>query len=471
MSTRTPFGVLHRTPRRLGSVQQRFLQFQAVRDHLLCLRTKDAERPAYVNVLEVNGLSYDLKSEEEQRQLNTLNQHFLASLDFDLQVLWCVLPLHAEPYLASFVWPAEHPIPAEEDDTDDRAAVRSSLVNRDACAELAAAHVSAMEAFGQTGKTLLTRKIYLISRVEPEMAPPRRFFLTLRKRSSQTSSIHEALERARQLLDARAEHLERLLSSMGLSARRLSGHELIRFAATCLQPYQAMQASLPTEILEGLERPVVLREEGATKTTQQAPFSLAANTMGSTTPPSARRWKRRKSVAAVESAPADLGNLTDLLAPEAITLSPDHLCIDDEWVRVLAVHRLPRVVSTGWLRPLATLDEPLMVSYHLHPLPTSDVLPRLQRRYTDHLASQLAARRKGNEVDPHVRLAASDLEPLIEQLASGEERMLQVSMHVLIRGRNRHELDTRTERVREVLRGMLVQSRVPRFEHDLALLS
>src|SRR5450631_4581402 len=79
--------------RHRGSVQSSFVQVRSVHDHLLCLST------GFVTILAVEGMSYDLKSPEEQLLLNEQFQQMLAGLSYPVQILWRVLPLNVDAYL------------------------------------------------------------------------------------------------------------------------------------------------------------------------------------------------------------------------------------------------------------------------------------------------------------------------------------------------------------------------------------
>src|SRR2546421_7512376 len=88
--------------RKLGSVQRSFVGMRAVRRHVVCLATGMPGVYDYVSVLQVDGISYDLKSEEEQRLINELYQAVLRSLPYAVQIMWRVLPLQLGEYLSHF---------------------------------------------------------------------------------------------------------------------------------------------------------------------------------------------------------------------------------------------------------------------------------------------------------------------------------------------------------------------------------
>ena len=70
----------------------------------------------------------------------------------------------------------------------------------------------------------------------------------------------------------------------------------------------------------------------------------------------------------------------DLLAPAVVETRRDHLRLERQYVRTLAVTGVPRTVSTGWLAPLVELDVPADISMHVTPLDTSLMVRPLPAR-------------------------------------------------------------------------------------------
>src|SRR5579883_911420 len=87
--------------RKLGSVQRSFVGASAVSKAVLCIAAPGGGME-YVAVLQIEGISYSLKSEEERLVLSDLYQAFLCGLSFPVQVILRSLPLKLEDYLAHF---------------------------------------------------------------------------------------------------------------------------------------------------------------------------------------------------------------------------------------------------------------------------------------------------------------------------------------------------------------------------------
>src|ERR671930_2177513 len=70
-------------------------------------------------------------------------------------------------------------------------------------------------------------------------------------------------------------------------------------------------------------------------------------------------------------------SLADLVAPAAVEIARDHVRLEYQYARVLAVTGYPRTVSPGWLAPLMEFEHPIEISLHVHPLETAAVVKLL----------------------------------------------------------------------------------------------
>ena len=255
----------------------------------------------------------------------------------------------------------------------------------------------------------------------------------------------------------------RQLGDMNLFVKRLRGEqELVPFYYSCLTPAKADHFPLAPAVIDAIDRPI------------RAPH------LASITPSVLSMETQDKAlvVASTSSSTHPLpeplrgfSQLADLVAPAAITVQPDCLLVEKEYSRTLVVHHLPRIVSAGWLKPLADLDEPMEVSFHLEPLRSSAMIQQLRRQNRSYRSSEMMARGKGNDADPNTKIASDDVRDLLPRLASGEERMLTISLLIQVRGTSRRVLNERTERIQAVLHTMLLVAHEALFEQEKAFRS
>jgi conjugal transfer ATP-binding protein TraC len=164
-------------------------------------------------------------------------------------------------------------------------------------------------------------------------------------------------------------------------------------------------------------------------------------------------------------------SLADLLAPAAVEIARDHVRLEYQYARVLAVVGYPRSVASGWLAPLIEFEHPIEISMHIHPLETATVVKLLGHKLVQLQSSRLVDVRGGRLADPEREVAFEDAERLRDALQRGEERVFSVSLYVLLRAASPRALDDLTRRVESTLDGMLAHSRVAILEQERAFRS
>jgi hypothetical protein len=90
------------------AVQEHVVLAREVQDQVLCLASPSGgQRYEYRAILEVSGINYHLKSDEEQQFIADQFQRFLAGLNHPIQILVRVLPLNIEPSLRRLQLPSD----------------------------------------------------------------------------------------------------------------------------------------------------------------------------------------------------------------------------------------------------------------------------------------------------------------------------------------------------------------------------
>src|SRR5581483_10574040 len=159
-------------------------------------------------------------------------------------------------------------------------------------------------------------------------------------------------------------------------------------------------------------------------------------------------------------------SLADLVAPAAVEIARDHVRLEHQYARALAVTGFPRTVSPGWLAPLIDFEVPLEISLHLYPLETGEMVRTLTHKLVQLHSSRLFEARGGRLADPERDVAYEDAERLRDALQRGEEKVFSVSLYLLLRASSLAALDDLTRRVEVTLDGMLAHSRITILEQD-----
>jgi hypothetical protein len=417
------------------SVQQRYVAAREVREDVLCLASPTHPwRRDYCAVLEVSGLTYHLKSEDEQQLITQQFQRMLCGLPYPLQILVRILPLDLSAYLRRFQAPSG----------------------------AGAALFMLSASFLQFFRDLSTRRQF-VERKCSLVVPATDI---QRKASLGSGPGHgrrqEPFEQARAQLDLRCQEIARQCAMMGLVTRRLEKADLVNLEYGCLRPQYAWRAPLHPQVIEALGRPVQRKPSSIPPAQPYWMYAGEGLAAPATQNPAQRLRTGKEPLATVQL----FTELVDLLAPASIQLEVDGLQIEDVYACTLAVIGLPRFVSPGWLRPLIELAEPMTLSFHLRPRPSGDLVRELRRRQLELTSSSLLAQEQHHLLDPATQVAQEDVQRYLQRLASGEERFLDWSMYVWLYASTKQALHERCERVRAVLYNLLVETRPALFEQD-----
>ena len=146
-------------------------------------------------------------------------------------------------------------------------------------------------------------------------------------------------------------------------------------------------------------------------------------------------------------------SLEDVVAPRMIIAERDYLQVEQsrpshlQYIRVEKVDKLPRLVAFGWLKQLVECPETFDIVQNI--VPQIQALSYLRRQQTHAQASLLRTTGSGRTLTPDANIANNDLGPLVELVGSGEQTMLESSLHIIIRAKSKEELDQKTRRINQ----------------------
>lgn len=158
--------------------------------------------------------------------------------------------------------------------------------------------------------------------------------------------------------------------------------------------------------------------------------------------------------------------LQDVIAPSALQITPKALNLGDKVVRTFFVISYPRFLTTGWFAPVINLDKVFDISIFVHPMDTTNVLRKFQKKVAE-IESQIAIRHeKGMVRDPKLDTAYSDLEYLRNQLQQAQEKMFEVGLYITIYGDTIDEIDKAETEIRSILESRLVYLKPALFQQE-----
>lgn len=159
-------------------------------------------------------------------------------------------------------------------------------------------------------------------------------------------------------------------------------------------------------------------------------------------------------------------DLQDIIAPHALKIGSKELDLGEKIARTFFVISYPRFLTTGWFAPIINMDKVIDISIFIHPLDTTDMLRKFQKKVAE-IQSQIATREeKGMVRDPKLDTAYTDLEQLRDSLQQAQERIFDVGLYLTIYGSNAEELDKTESDIRSVLESRLVYVRPALFQQE-----
>ncbi len=146
----------------------------------------------------------------------------------------------------------------------------------------------------------------------------------------------------------------------------------------------------------------------------------------------------------------------DIIAPSLIEIKPDHLRLGERFAKSFFIFSYPRYLNTAWMSPLINLNQPMDISYHIHPIDTGVVLKRLRKKLTEVQAEIMEKKEKGIVRDPVLETAYGDLERLRDNLQTAQERMFKFGLYLTIYGKSTDELKKVEATLRSIFESRLI---------------
>ena len=174
--------------------------------------------------------------------------------------------------------------------------------------------------------------------------------------------------------------------------------------------------------------------------------------------------------------PQDIQNasamtLEDVIAPSAIGISPRQINMSGKLVRTFFAVSFPRYLNDGWLEPVFNLEHVFDVSIVVHPVDTSEVLKKFQKKVAE-VQSQINIRaEKGLVRDPQLDAAYRNLEELRDKLQQAEEKLFDTGLYIAIYGDTEDELEKTESEIKAILDAKLVYIKPALFQQEQGLKS
>jgi conjugal transfer ATP-binding protein TraC len=163
---------------------------------------------------------------------------------------------------------------------------------------------------------------------------------------------------------------------------------------------------------------------------------------------------------------ASVLELKDIIAPSALKINTKNVNLGEKFVRTLFVISYPRYLSDSWFAPIVNLDRMFDISLFIHPVDTSDILKKFQKKVAE-VESQINIRaEKGMVRDPMLDTALQDLENLRDNLQQATEKLFDVGLYIAIYGDTEEELNKIESEVKSILESKLIYLKPALFQQE-----
>ena len=155
----------------------------------------------------------------------------------------------------------------------------------------------------------------------------------------------------------------------------------------------------------------------------------------------------------------------DVIAPSAIEVGPNHLRIGEKLSKSLFVFNYPRYLSTGWFSPVINMPNLMDISIFIHPASTGVALKGLRKKAAQIESQIADNQEKGLVRSPALETAIQDIEALRDALQRSEEKLFNVSIYMTMYGDTKDELDKASSDLINILDNKLVNVKEANYEH------
>ena len=157
--------------------------------------------------------------------------------------------------------------------------------------------------------------------------------------------------------------------------------------------------------------------------------------------------------------------IEDVIAPSAIEIGPNYLRVGGKLSKTLFVFNYPRYLSSGWFSPVINMPNLMDVSIFIHPASTGVTLKSLRKKAAQVESQIADNQEKGLVRSPALETALQDIEALRDALQRSEEKLFDVSVYMTLYADTKDELDKASADLINLLDNKLVSVKEANYEH------
>jgi len=181
-------------------------------------------------------------------------------------------------------------------------------------------------------------------------------------------------------------------------------------------------------------------------------------------------FKKEKTIEELKIEAGEI-KLEDIIAPASVEIKQGYLKLGERFCKTFFIFSYPRYLTTGWISPAINLNYPLDISFHIHPVDTSEVLKKLRKKLTEVQAELIEREEKGLIRDPTLETAYVDIERLRDNLQRAKERVFRLGVYITIYGDTQKQLRDVEIKLRSIFEARLIYLRPALLEEKEGFIS
>ena len=162
--------------------------------------------------------------------------------------------------------------------------------------------------------------------------------------------------------------------------------------------------------------------------------------------------------------------LFNKVSPSKMTNYRDYLKIDNDYVRIISIKNYPRTVDEGFLDKIVSLNGDFNISLHLESNSLDRTMVFLNKELQKQRADLWSLEQK-QILNPSLEIKYRDTKKVLENLQKGNEKLFNVSMHIMCKSDNLEKLNFLTRKIESELNSILITPNIENYQQHLALIS
>lgn len=155
--------------------------------------------------------------------------------------------------------------------------------------------------------------------------------------------------------------------------------------------------------------------------------------------------------------------------PSFVKEEVDYFVYGQEIRRTYVIQDYPRTAYPNWLKPILDFHYPIECTQHIHLCPRDKIIKQLELNIAKIQSTIKLQEENGSVVSSELIVRLEDTEDLLRRLASGEDRIAEVSFYITLSAPDLEILDSRSKELESFLRQCSLTFRTTRKEVNKGL--